>query len=88
MNISSAIVHAVPGRIDQLRTALARLSGVEVHGVSPEGKFIVTIEADSDAGNVSLYESIGRLDCVMSAAMVYHQFEAEPDREVSVEPQS
>lgn len=88
MNISSAIVHAVPGHIEQVRAGLVALEGVEIHAVSPEGKFIVTIEAESDAGNVGVYEQIGRLDGVMSTAMVYHQSEAEPDLEVSVEPRS
>lgn len=88
MNISSAIVHAIPGHVEQVKAGLAPLEGVEIHAISPEGKFIVTIEAENDAGNVGIYEQIGRLDGVMSTAMVYHQTEAEPDLEVSVEPRS
>ena len=86
MNISSAIVHARPGALSVVEAGLAALAGVEVHAISPEGKFIVTIETEDDDGNVAAYESIGRLDGVMSAAMVYHQTESEPDLEVSVEP--
>lgn len=85
MNISSAIVHARPGRLPEVQNGLASLAGVQVHGVSPEGKLIVTIETDDEGGNVDLYERIGRLAGVMSTAMVYHQTESEPDREVSVE---
>jgi periplasmic nitrate reductase NapD len=82
MNISSAIVHAGPG---QLPVVQAGLAGLEVHAVSPEGKLIVTIESTDDGSNVAIYEEIGRLQGVMSTAMVYHQIESEPDREVSVE---
>lgn len=85
MNISSAIVHAGPGQLPVVQAGLAGLEGVEVHAVSPEGKLIVTIESADDGSNVATYEEIGRLQGVMSTAMVYHQIESEPDREVSVE---
>ena len=77
MNISSDIAVVQAG--------LAALAGVEVNAVSPEGKLIVTIETDDDGSNVATYEEIGRLQGVMSAAMVYHQTESEPEMEVSVE---
>ena len=88
MNISSAIVHARPGSIDLVQQGLLGLAGVEIHAISPEGKVIVTIESDDDAGNVATYERIALLDGVLSAAMVYHQTESEPEVEVSVEPRS
>ncbi|MBI5793429.1 MAG: chaperone NapD [Rhodocyclales bacterium] len=82
MNISSAIVHARPGALSIVEAGLAALVGVEVHAISPEGKLIVTIETDDDSGNVATYERIGQLDGVMSAAMVYHQTESEPFKEI------
>ncbi len=85
MNISSAIIHVLPGDVALVQAGLAALAGVEVHAVSPEGKLIVTIETEDDGSNVATYEEIGRLQGVMSTAMVYHQTESEPDREVSVE---
>lgn len=86
MNISSAIVHALPGDIAVVQAAIGALSGVEVHAVSPEGKMIVTIESADDANNVARFEEIGRLQGVLSVAMVYHQTESEPEVELSVEP--
>ncbi len=86
MNISSAIVHALPGDIAVVQAAIAALSGVEVHAVSPEGKMIVTIETEDDASNVARFEEIGRLQGVLSTAMVFHQTESEPEVELSVEP--
>lgn len=85
MNISSAIVHAHPGAVAIVEAGLATLDGVEVHAISPEGKLIVTIETADDASNVATYDRIGQLQGVMSAAMVYHQTESEPEMEVSVE---
>ncbi|MDK9702871.1 MAG: chaperone NapD [Sulfuritalea sp.] len=85
MNISSAIVHARPGDVAVVQAGLATLAGVEVHAISPEGKLIVTIETEDEGSNAATYERIGQLDGVMSAAMVYHQTESEPETEVSVE---
>lgn len=82
MNISSAIIHARPGDLALVQAGLATLAGVEVHGISPEGKLIVTIETADDDGNAATYQRIGQLDGVMSAAMVYHQTESEPDKEI------
>lgn len=82
MNISSAIIHARPGDVAIVQAGLTSLAGVEVHAISPEGKLIVTIVTEDDGSNVATYELIGQLDGVMSAAMVYHQTESEPDKEI------
>ncbi len=82
MNISSAIVHAHPGDVAIVQAGLATLDGVEVHAVSPEGKMIVTIETEDDGSNAATYQLIGQLDGVMSVAMVYHQTESEPFKEI------
>lgn len=82
MNISSAVIHARPGQVALVQAGLATLAGVEVHGISPEGKLIVTIETGDEGSNAATYQCIGQLDGVMSAAMVYHQTEPEPDKEI------
>ena len=82
MNISSAIIHALPRDVALVQTGLAALAGVEVHAVSPDGKMIVTIETEDDGSNAATYQLIGQLDGVMSAAMVYHQTESEPYKEI------
>jgi nitrate reductase NapD len=61
---------------------LTQQAGVELHAISPEGKLIVTIETDSDRETVAAYERISKTDGVLSAAMVYHQIESEPDQEI------
>ena len=61
---------------------LAEVTGVEVHAVSPEGKIIVTLEAEDDAAVIRSYEIITLLDGVLSAAMVYNQTESEPEKEI------
>jgi nitrate reductase NapD len=71
VDIASAVVHAMPGRRDEVRAQLERLSGVEIHAETPDGRFVVTAE-DSPAGSAA--DAIMRLhtlDGVLSAAMVY-----------------
>jgi nitrate reductase NapD len=81
MNISSVIVIPHPDHIDAVRLRLQDVDGVELHAVSPEGKMIVTIEADDDRTTTGTYEFISQLDGVLSASMVYHQNESDPDKE-------
>ena len=82
MNVSSLIVNVKDGQVLAVQALLAQQAGIEIHAASPEGKLIVTIETDSDRDTVAAYERISRTDGVLSAAMVYHQIESEPDREI------
>jgi len=85
MNISSIIVIPHPDRIEAARARLQEIEGVEVHAVSPEGKMVATIEAADDRATTQIFEMVSLLDGVMSASMVYHQNESDPETEISVE---
>jgi nitrate reductase NapD len=85
MNISSVIVIPRPDLVEQVVSRLGVLECIEVAAVSPEGKIIVLIETEGDRETVQIYEEISLMDGVMSASMVYHQKEDEPDVELSVE---
>lgn len=84
MNISSVIVIPAADRIDAVVAGLRGIDGVEVAAVSPEGKIIVAIEAAGDREMLRAYESVSLMDGVMSASMVYHQKENEPEVEISL----
>lgn len=43
---------------------------------------IVTIETGDDRGTVDAFTFISQMDDVLSASMVYHQTESDPDKEV------
>jgi periplasmic nitrate reductase NapD len=82
VNISSVLVNARPDLLRQAQDGLALLAGVEVHAVTDDGRLIVTIEADSDQAVADMFAVINRLPGVLSASMVYHQFESNPDEEL------
>lgn len=84
MNISSIVVIPHPDHVTAVQEALRNIDGVEVHGVSPEGKMVVTIETADDRATTDTFELISRLDGVLSASMVFHQLETDPETEISV----
>ena len=85
MNISSVIVIPRPDLVEQVVSRLGVLECIEVAAVSPEGKIIVLIETEGDRETVQIYEEISLMDGVMSASMVYHYKEDQPEVEISVE---
>lgn len=82
MNISSIVVHADPVAATRVRDTIDTVPGLETHAVTDDGKLIVTIEAPSEEASVTLVESVRALPGVLSVAMVFHQLESDPDREV------
>lgn len=82
MHISSLIVHAKPGTDALFREQISGLDGVELHAVAEDGRMIVTMESADDAAIRSTYFAIEHLNGVLSVAMVYHQVESDPDKEI------
>jgi periplasmic nitrate reductase NapD len=82
LNISSVIVHPQPGAAEAVRARLTSLAGIEVHAVADDGRMIVTIETEGDGSMADTFDAINKTDGVMSASMVFHQTETDPDKEV------
>ncbi len=81
MNISSVIVHAKPTELQSVRGNLEQIPGVEIHAATDDGKIVITIESETDGETTSTFDRINVMDGVMSAAMVFHQFESDPEKE-------
>ena len=77
MNISGVLVHANPAKLVAVRQSLVGLDGVEIHGESDDGRLIVTIEDVGDTQAADTMLAVHRLDGVLSATLVYHNFEDE-----------
>jgi nitrate reductase NapD len=61
--------------------ARAALDGVAVQAASDDGRMIVSIESAGDDATLSHFETIRQLPGVLSASLVYHQYETDPDEE-------
>ena len=77
MNVSSAIVYALPGRAEALRHRLVRLPGVEIHAEG-DGRFIVTVEDVPGAQAADTVMALHRIEGVLFAAMVYQYADETP----------
>ena len=75
MNISGVLVKAYPQHLPSIEKALIVMAGVEVHGNNEDGRIVITVE-DESANNISdTLVQIQNVPGVLSAAMIYHQFE-------------
>ena len=81
INISSVILGVQPAEAERVRGELQALEGVEVHAVAEDGRMIVSIESASEGATVDTFEAIRQLPGVLSASLVYHQYESDPDEE-------
>jgi nitrate reductase NapD len=79
MNISSAILHIAPARLEEACTALLQMPGVEIHARSPEGKVVVTLEDDDTNSAADSYVALHGMPGVASVAMVYQYSDDESD---------
>jgi nitrate reductase NapD len=62
MDVASAIVHAAPGRADEVGAQLASLRGVQIHAETPDGRFIVTAEDTAEGSAADALVQLHRLD--------------------------
>ncbi len=71
MDIASAVVHAAPGRRDEVRAGLERVRGIEIHAETQDGRFVVTAEDTAEGSAADAIMKLHSLAGVLSAAMVY-----------------
>lgn len=81
LNITSIILGVAPKDGAEVSAQLKAIDGVEVHAVAEDGRMIVTIESGDEDNTSNTFEMIRQLPGVISAALVYHQYESDPDEE-------
>ena len=75
MNISGVIVKAYPEQILSIEKVLTTMDGVEVHGNNEDGRIVITVEQEGANSLSDTLVEIQDVPGVLSAAMIYHQFE-------------
>ena len=81
LNITSIILGVAPNDAAEVSALLKAINGVEVHAIAEDGRMIVTIESGDEDNTSNTFEMIRQLPGVISAALVYHQYESDPDEE-------
>ncbi|MHC9245232.1 chaperone NapD [Aeromonas jandaei] len=74
-HVSSLVVLTQPTLRHQLAEEIAALDGVEIHAVTDEGKLVVTLEGASQRPIMAAIDAIQAMPGVLSAALIYHQFD-------------
>lgn len=77
-HISSAVIAARPGSLDDVLVALEDFDNVEVHGAD-KGKIVVVIEGPSTGVLGDTLMRISVLDGVIAANMVFEHVDIEED---------
>lgn len=81
LNITSIILGVAPKDAAEVSALLTAIGGVEVHAIAEDGRMIVTIESGNEDNTTNTFEAIRQMPGVISAALVYHQYESDPDEE-------
>jgi nitrate reductase NapD len=81
MNISSAIMHISPDRLNDACRLLAEMPGVEIHARTPEGKVVVTLEDENTTSAADSYVALHGIPGVASVAMVYQYSDEDSEKE-------
>jgi periplasmic nitrate reductase NapD len=76
IHIAGIIVHAAPAQAPDVRAQLAILPHCIVHAAEPDGRMIVTLEADSAPRTLDAMDAIRVLPGVLNVALVYQHAEA------------
>lgn len=75
MPVSSVVVTCAHGKAEGVAGGIAAMSGVEVHGVLPDGQIVAVIEADTVQEEVDIVARLHEVQDVISVRMAYHNFE-------------
>lgn len=74
-HIASLVVHAYAHAAQRVAAQVRRLPGARVHAVTPDGRLVVTLEADSADVITGQVAHVQLLPDVLAAALVYQQIE-------------
>ncbi|BBB22534.1 periplasmic nitrate reductase NapD [Abyssogena phaseoliformis symbiont OG214] len=75
IDICGVLVQVLKNQTKQVENTLNAITGVEVHGLSEDNRFVVTIEQDTKTKIISIIESFNTLSGVVSTALVYQHSE-------------
>ena len=78
MSISSFVIHSQPNDIKGLSDKLSTMNGIEVHTITDEGRFVVTLDQPDDHRAADTFSELQNLDGILNISLVYNYFEQDP----------
>lgn len=81
-NICGMVVRSRDNRVDDVRTSLLAIRGVEVHAAE-SGRMVVTVEDENPGHVAETVTNIQHLDGVVSASLVYQYSDQQDTQQES-----
>ncbi|WP_076416597.1 chaperone NapD [Shewanella sp. UCD-KL12] len=72
-HVTSLVIHAAPKAISQVETQVRALTGAEIHAVTDAGKFVITLEGETQKSILDNVEAINAIEGVLNSSLIYHQ---------------
>lgn len=79
MSICGVMVQVLPERMAEVEPRLLEISGLEVHGISDDGKMVITVESTNYKDTGSRITDLQKVKGVLSASMIYQHTEEIKD---------
>ncbi|MEC4728415.1 chaperone NapD [Shewanella sp. D64] len=74
-HVTSLVVHAAPKAVSLVEAKIRLLEGADIHAVTDEGKFVITLEGETQRSILDNVEAINALEGVLNSSLIYHQVE-------------
>ena len=86
VHIAGLVVHAYPEAAARVAGLIGRRDGALVHAQSPDGRLVVTLEAEGGDAIAAAVVDIQRIDGVLAASLVYQHSEPASAMQEEVDP--
>ena len=75
MSICGVMAQVLPEKMHEVEPRLLAISGLEIHGVSDDGKVVITVESENYKDTGSRITDLQKIEGVLSASMIYQHTE-------------
>lgn len=75
ISICGVMAQALPEKMDEVKSRLLEIPGLEVHAISEEGKMVITVESSSYKETGRHISTLQKVKGVLSASMIYQHTE-------------
>ncbi len=72
IHVSGVLVHAHPRHLENVRTQLESMSGVEIQTETSDGRLVTVVERPTSQELTELFTRMQNTTGVLSASLVYH----------------
>jgi len=79
VSICGVMVQILPEKMAEIEPRMLAIPGLEIHGISDNGKVVVTVESGSYKETGNRISELQKLKGVLSASMIYQHTEEVED---------